>query len=107
MKMLMLETLAKAKLNTENIKDSNLVAVRHTTFQVSKLLCPEVVHEGVSKSFRTGCLEVQLYCYFVSQFSEFCRHNPLCCFSTNVYCSCLFRYRLSPGTFRYTIIYKH
>jgi len=34
---------------------------------------------------------VQLYCYFVSQSSEFCRHNPLCCFSTSVYCcSCLF-----------------
>jgi hypothetical protein len=24
---------------------------------------------------------VQLYRYFVSQSSEFCRHNPLCCFS--------------------------
>jgi hypothetical protein len=23
---------------------------------------------------------------FVSQSSEFCRHNPLCCFSTSVYC---------------------
>jgi len=33
---------------------------------------------------------VQLYHYFVSQFSEFCRHNPLCCFSTCV--CCLFRY---------------
>jgi len=32
-----------------------------------------------------------LYRYFVSQSSEFCRHNPLCCFSTSVYC-CLFRY---------------
>jgi hypothetical protein len=29
---------------------------------------------------------VQLYHYFVSQSSEFCRHNPLCCFSTSVYC---------------------
>jgi hypothetical protein len=27
-----------------------------------------------------------LYRYFVSQYSEFCRHNPLCCFSTSVYC---------------------
>jgi len=26
-----------------------------------------------------------LYRYFVSQSSEFCRHNPLCCFSTSVY----------------------
>jgi hypothetical protein len=35
---------------------------------------------------------VQLYRYFVSQSSEFCRHNPLCCFSTSVYFCCLFRY---------------
>jgi hypothetical protein len=28
---------------------------------------------------------VQLYRYFVSQSSEFYRHNPLCCFSTCVY----------------------
>jgi len=37
---------------------------------------------------------VQLYHYFVSQSSEFCRHNPLCCFSTSVCCCCccLFRY---------------
>jgi hypothetical protein len=33
----MFTTLAKAKLGTENIKGSNLVAVSHTTFQVSKL----------------------------------------------------------------------
>jgi hypothetical protein len=39
------------------------------------------------------CHWVQLYRYFVSQSSEFCRRNPLCCFSTSVYC-CLFRYRL-------------
>jgi len=44
-----------------------------------------------------------LCCYFVSQSSEFCRHNPLCCFSTSVYC-CLFRYRLSPETFGYTLV---
>jgi len=25
-----------------------------------------------------------MYRYFVSQSSEFCRHNPLYCFSTNV-----------------------
>jgi len=45
---------------------------------------------------------VQLYRYFVSQSSEFCRHNPLCCFSTSV--CCLFRYRLSPETFGYTLV---
>jgi hypothetical protein len=47
---------------------------------------------------------VQLYRYFVSQSSEFCRHNPLCCFSTSVYCYCLFRYRLSPETFGYNLV---
>jgi len=26
---------------------------------------------------------VQLYRYFMSQSSELCRHNPLCCFSTS------------------------
>jgi hypothetical protein len=38
--------------------------------------------------------------------SEFCRHNSLCCFSTIVYCcKHLFRYRLSPETFGYTLVY--
>jgi hypothetical protein len=37
------------------------------------------------------CHYVQLYGYFVSQSSEFFRHNPLCCFSASVYC-CLIRY---------------
>jgi hypothetical protein len=41
--------------------------------------------------------------YFVSQSSEFCHHNPLCCFPTSVYCY-LFRYRLSPDTFEYTLV---
>jgi hypothetical protein len=31
---------------------------------------------------------MKLYWYFVSQSSEFCRHNPLCYFSTSVYCYC-------------------
>jgi hypothetical protein len=51
------------------------------------------------------CHWVQLYHYFVSQSSEFCRHNPLCCFSTSVYCCGLVRYRLSPETFGYTLVY--
>jgi hypothetical protein len=43
---------------------------------------------------------MQLYRYFVSQSSEFCRHNPLCCFSTsNTKNKRIFRYRLSPETF--------
>jgi len=46
---------------------------------------------------------VQLYRYYVSQSSEFCRHDPLCCFPTSVYCyKRIFHYRLSPKTFGYT-----
>jgi hypothetical protein len=53
------------------------------------------------------CHKVQLYHYFVSQSSEFCRHNPLCCFSTSVYCcKRIFRYRLNPETFGYTLVRK-
>jgi len=47
---------------------------------------------------------VQLYRCFVSQSSEVCRHNPLCCFSASVFCCCLFRYRLSPETFGYSLV---
>jgi hypothetical protein len=48
---------------------------------------------------------VQLYRYFVSQSSEFCRHNPLCCFPTSdTEGKRVFRYRLSPGTFGYTLL---
>jgi hypothetical protein len=49
------------------------------------------------------CHYVQLCRYFVSQSSEFCRYNPLCCFSS-VYCCCLFLYRLSPETFGYALV---
>jgi len=38
MKVYMFGTLGKAKFNTENIKGSNLVAVRHTTVQVSVII---------------------------------------------------------------------
>jgi hypothetical protein len=40
------------------------------------------------------CHYVKLFRYFVSQSCEFCCHNHLCCFSTSVYCCCLFRYDL-------------
>jgi hypothetical protein len=52
------------------------------------------------------CHYVQSYHYFVSHCSEFCRHNPLCCFSASVCCCCLFRYRLSPETFGYTLVFS-
>jgi len=46
-----------------------------------------------------------LYPYFVSQSSDFCRHNPLCCFSMSVYCcKRIFLYRLSPETFGYILV---
>jgi hypothetical protein len=50
------------------------------------------------------CHYVQLYRYFMSQSNEFCRHNPLCCFSTSVCCCYVFRYRLGPETFGYTLV---
>jgi hypothetical protein len=44
----------------------------------------------------------------MSQSSEFCRHNSLCCFSTCVYCcKRIFRYRLSPETFGYTLLCRN
>jgi hypothetical protein len=52
------------------------------------------------------CHWVQLYCYFVSQSSKSGRHNPLSCFWTSVYCcKRIFRYRLSPETFGYSLVY--
>jgi hypothetical protein len=53
------------------------------------------------------CYYVQLYRYFVSQSSESCRHNPLCCFPTSVYRCCLFRYRQSPETFEYILVHMN
>jgi len=51
------------------------------------------------------CQYVQLYRYFMSQSSEFCRHKPLCCFSASVYCcKHIFLYQLSPETFGYTLV---
>jgi len=72
-----------------------------------KMVNPKV--SGPAARARTAngtalCHQVQLYRYFVSHSSEFCCHNPLCCFLTSVYCCCLFRYRFSPETFGYTYI---
>jgi hypothetical protein len=59
-------------------------------------------YEVVSKSFRTGLPERELQivqlpatrcsciAIFVSQSSEFCRHNPLCCFSVFIVVSVYF-----------------
>jgi hypothetical protein len=87
-----------------------------TDLQIRKIASDGHTHtrEGVFESFRTGRLERELQmvqlsairCYFVSQSSEFCRHNPLCCFLMSVYCCCcLFRYRFSPETFWWTLVH--
>jgi hypothetical protein len=42
----------------------------------------------------------------MNQSSEFCRNNPLCCFVTsNTEGKHIFRYRLSPETFGYTLLF--
>jgi len=46
-----------------------------------------------------------LYSYCVGQSSEFCRYDPLCCFSTsNTEGKSVFHYRLSPETYGYTLV---
>jgi len=58
---------------------------------------PEVLYEGLSKISRLAAWSENckwysslplgaVGSYFVIQSSEFCRHNPLCCFSTSVCC---------------------
>jgi hypothetical protein len=41
----------------------------------------------------------------VNQSSEFCRHNPFCCFSpSNAKGKRVFRYQMSPENFGYTLV---
>jgi hypothetical protein len=49
---------------------------------------------------RCSCIAI-LWVTLVS----FSATNLLCCFSTSVYCCCLFRYRLSPETSGYILVY--
>jgi hypothetical protein len=66
---------------------------------------PDWLPGARTSSGRAYCHCVQLYRYFVSQSSEFCRHNPLCCFSTSVYCcKRIFSYLISPETFGCTLV---
>jgi hypothetical protein len=65
---------------------------------------PDWPHGARTANGTAVCHNVKLYCYFVSQSSEFYRYNLLYCFSTSVCCRCLFRYRLSPETFGYTLV---
>jgi hypothetical protein len=61
------------------------------------------VQQHTTKNHRQD--RVQLYRYFVSQSSEFCRHNPLKGTATsNTKGKRIFRYRLSPETFGYTLV---
>jgi hypothetical protein len=54
------------------------------------------------------CHYVQLYHDFVSQSSKFFRHNPLKGTGTsNTKDKHIFRYRLSPETFGYTLVLHH
>jgi hypothetical protein len=75
----------------------------HSSFYCFSFAILPNIKRDVSKSFGTGRLErelqmvqlsaLQLYRYFVRQSSEFCRHNPLCCFSASVHrCKRKFRY---------------
>jgi hypothetical protein len=110
--------------------ESNLQCIRHPASCITTICCLTdqstlllgpflyTIYEDVSKSSRTGRLERELQmlqlsatsCSYigisVSQSSDFCRHNPLCCFSTSVYCcKHIFLYRLSPETFGYTLVH--
>jgi len=50
---------------------------------------------------------MQLYRCFVGQYTEFCLHNPLCCFSvSNTKGKCIFLYRIGAETFGYTLILR-
>jgi hypothetical protein len=60
---------------------------------------------GARTANGTALCHYKLYRYFVSQSSEFCHHNPLCCFSTSLYCcKRIFHYLFSPETFGYTLV---
>jgi hypothetical protein len=73
------------------------------------------LYEGVSKSFRSGSLERELQMVQLSATRCSCiailwvsllsfAVIILCVASQWVYCCCLFRYRLSPETFGYTLV---
>jgi hypothetical protein len=72
-------------------------------------VCPKVSGLAAWSENCKWCSSLLLnavYRYFVNQSSEFCRHNPLCCSSRSVCCCCLFRYRLSPETFGYSVAFS-
>jgi hypothetical protein len=75
--------------------------MRQSSVLQHRRLCPKV--SGLAAWSENS--KWQFYRYFMSQSSEFYRHNHLCCFPTNVCCCCcLFRYRISLETFEYTLV---
>jgi hypothetical protein len=91
-----------------------------TTVAITKGLCRKVLFTigGCIQKFpdwppgaRTAngtalCHYMKFYRYFVNQSSEFCCHNPLCCFSTSsTKGKPIFRYRLSLETFGYALVW--
>jgi len=70
------------------------MSVKHTLFLIQECIqkFPDLPPGARTANDTALFHKVQFYRYFVSQSSEFCRHNPLCCFSTCVHCCCLFRY---------------
>jgi hypothetical protein len=90
----------------------------HNCFHGSIRYFLRPVYEGVSKSFRTGRLERELQmvqlsttrCSFIAilwiSLVHFAAITTLCCFSTsNTKGKRIFRYRISPETSWYTIVY--
>jgi hypothetical protein len=74
----------------------------HTFSSYFAKICSNITLPSTSRSSE------QNLTYFLSQSSEFCRHNPLCCFSTSIYCCThIFHYRISPDTFGYTLVSIH
>jgi len=68
---------------------------------------PDWLPGATTANGKTLCHYMQLCRYFVSQSSAFFRHNPFCCFSTSVYFrKRIFRYRLTPETFGYILVWK-
>jgi hypothetical protein len=93
-------TTIKIKLNKPLLKIFNIADMRGC---IQKF--PDRPPGARTANGTALCDKVQLYRYFVSQSSEFCHRNTLCCFSTSVYFrKRMFRYRLSPKTFGYTLI---
>jgi len=77
--------------------------IQHTHIRGSVQKFPDWPPGARTTNDKALCHGVQLYRYFVSQSCEFCRRNTLSYFSTSV-CCCLFRYRISPETFGYTLV---